>query len=340
MGDTVLRGAARRCSAGDAGRRVGRRRRIADGDDRRRRPTVGRQPGDDVVDLAGHVLLTGRRRAPRPPRQGVPRRACCPTRPATCSARSRRWSPAGPSSTVDDTVERAERAARLMAAQRVHAPCARTPTRRSTTGCAASRRSSRCAGGVADVIDVEIVALCGWPITGPRRRRPAGPAASTRWPPGADVVGGCPHLDAGGTRAATEVSWRSPPSTASASTCTPTRRWTPSVDGLADLADARDRRPGSRTRSRRATASASACSRRAPAARVAEAVAAAGIAVVALPATNLYLQGRDHQQAMPRGLTAVRALLRRRRRRGRRRRQPAGPVQPARPGVPVRDRRR
>ena len=42
---------------------------------------------------------------------------------------------------------------------------------------------------------------------------------------------------------------------------------------------------------------------------IAEAVAAAGIAVVALPATNLFLQGRDHQQAMPRGLTAVRALL-------------------------------
>ena len=44
--------------------------------------------------------------------------------------------------------------------------------------------------------------------------------------------------------------------------------------------------------------------------RVAEAVAAAGIAVVALPATNLYLQGRDRQQAMPRGVTAVRALRR------------------------------
>ena len=44
--------------------------------------------------------------------------------------------------------------------------------------------------------------------------------------------------------------------------------------------------------------------------RVAEAVAAAGIAVVALPATNLYLQGRDRQQAMPRGVTAVRALQR------------------------------
>ena len=41
---------------------------------------------------------------------------------------------------------------------------------------------------------------------------------------------------------------------------------------------------------------------------VAELVAAAGISVVALPATNLYLQGRQHQEAMPRGVTAVHAL--------------------------------
>jgi cytosine deaminase len=39
--------------------------------------------------------------------------------------------------------------------------------------------------------------------------------------------------------------------------------------------------------------------------RVSEHVAEAGIAVVALPQTNLFLQGRDHQVAMPRGLTAV-----------------------------------
>src|SRR5690606_1678111 len=45
-------------------------------------------------------------------------------------------------------------------------------------------------------------------------------------------------------------------------------------------------------------------------AAIAEQVAAAGIGVVALPATNLFLQGRDHQQAMPRGLTAVAALQR------------------------------
>jgi cytosine deaminase len=42
--------------------------------------------------------------------------------------------------------------------------------------------------------------------------------------------------------------------------------------------------------------------------RVSEAVAAAGIAAVALPQTNLYLQGRDQPRATPRGLTAVAAL--------------------------------
>jgi cytosine deaminase len=41
---------------------------------------------------------------------------------------------------------------------------------------------------------------------------------------------------------------------------------------------------------------------------VAALVAEAGIHVVALPQTNLFLQGRGSQQAMPRGLTAVKAL--------------------------------
>ena len=41
---------------------------------------------------------------------------------------------------------------------------------------------------------------------------------------------------------------------------------------------------------------------------IAEKVAAAGISIVALPSTNLFLQGRQQQQAMPRALTAVAAL--------------------------------
>jgi cytosine deaminase len=37
-------------------------------------------------------------------------------------------------------------------------------------------------------------------------------------------------------------------------------------------------------------------------------LAAAGVGVVALPQTNLFLQGRDMQSAMPRGLTAIKHL--------------------------------
>lgn len=44
-------------------------------------------------------------------------------------------------------------------------------------------------------------------------------------------------------------------------------------------------------------------------AEVARGVAAAGISVFPLPQTNLFLQGRDHPTATPRGLTAIRALL-------------------------------
>lgn len=42
--------------------------------------------------------------------------------------------------------------------------------------------------------------------------------------------------------------------------------------------------------------------------RLADDVAAAGISVICLPQTNLYLQGRDHLNSPPRGLTAVHLL--------------------------------
>ncbi|MEV0459125.1 hypothetical protein [Catellatospora methionotrophica] len=42
--------------------------------------------------------------------------------------------------------------------------------------------------------------------------------------------------------------------------------------------------------------------------RIADKVARAGIAVACLPQTNLFLQGRDHDRAVPRGLTALRVL--------------------------------
>jgi cytosine deaminase len=43
--------------------------------------------------------------------------------------------------------------------------------------------------------------------------------------------------------------------------------------------------------------------------RIAGEIAEAGVAVVTLPQTNLFLQGRDHPTSTPRGLTAIRPLL-------------------------------
>ncbi|MDY7106488.1 MAG: amidohydrolase family protein [Actinomycetota bacterium] len=43
--------------------------------------------------------------------------------------------------------------------------------------------------------------------------------------------------------------------------------------------------------------------------RIAEEIAEAGVGVVTLPQTNLFLQGRDHPTSTPRGLTAIRPLL-------------------------------
>ena len=66
---------------------------------------------------------------------------------------------------VEDTIERAERAARLLAANgfaavRSHADTTMDHGLRSIEALAEVRRR------VADVIDVQVVALCGWPIAG------------------------------------------------------------------------------------------------------------------------------------------------------------------------------
>ena len=104
---------------------------------------------------------------------------------------------------VDDIIERAERAARLMArngfrAVRTHADTTLENGLRSVEALAEVRRR------VADVIDVEIVALCSWPITGTAgadQRALLRDALGA----GADLVGGCPHLEESGTRDATDT---------------------------------------------------------------------------------------------------------------------------------------
>ncbi len=203
-----------------------------------------------------------------------------------------------------DTVRRAERAARLMAANgyravRTHADTTTEQGLRSVEALA----EVKCR--LADVIDVEIVALCGWPIVGAA-------AADQRallvdaMAAGADLVGGCPHLEQpGDIAAATEFFLQTATDHGVGVDLHTDETIDPNVLGLVELAtmvlDGFDHP---------VTASHCVSLGMQPADRqreIAELVASAGISVIALPHTNLFLQGRG-QAPMPRGLTAVAAL--------------------------------
>jgi len=206
---------------------------------------------------------------------------------------------------VDETIERAERAARLMAsngyrAVRTHADTTLEHGLRSIEALVEVKRR------VAGVIDVEIVALSGWPVmglNGADQRALLHDAMQA----GGDVVGGCPHLEGGDTLGPTEFFLQTAVDHGVGVDLHTDETLDPTARGLADLA-----RLVAEGFDHRVTAShcvslamQSEAERRA----TSEAVAAAGIGVVALPHTNLFLQGRGHAP-MPRGLTAVPDLRR------------------------------
>lgn len=158
---------------------------------------------------------------------------------------------------------------------------------------------------VADQCDLEIVALPSGHLSGPE-------AAATRTrlvdalAAGADVVGGCPHLDpdpAASIAAALEVA----AAAGVAVDLHTDETLDPTMLSLAELARQVSAsgfpHPVAASHCVSLGVQDEACQR-----EVAEAVAAAGIAIVALPLTNLFLQGRAHAVATPRGLTAVAAL--------------------------------
>jgi len=206
--------------------------------------------------------------------------------------------------TVEDTIERAERAVRLMVSRgataiRSHADTTHENGLTSVEALLEVRRR------VADICDLQIVALVSWPVTGPA-------GAETRallrdaLAAGADVVGGCPHLD-------------DDPHGANEVLLGIAAEFGRDVDlhtdetldigklALEDLA----RRVIASGFPHLVTASHCVSLGMQPPDRqreIAELVAEAGISVVALPQTNLFLQGRDVQTAMPRALTAVKAL--------------------------------
>jgi cytosine deaminase len=149
------------------------------------------------------------------------------------------------------------------------------------------------------VVDLQLVALVN--DTG-------GPLLRAALRAGADVAGGCPHFEDDPARAVAACL------DAAGDAGVPVDLHTdetldPAARSLAALADLVSRTGFAHP----VTASHCVSLSMLPLAEqedIAARTAAAGIAVVALPQTNLYLQGRGHPVATPRGLTAVGPLLR------------------------------
>ena len=206
--------------------------------------------------------------------------------------------------TYADTVERAERAVRLMVANgatliRSHA---------DTTieiGLMSVQALAEVRSRVADICDLQIVSLVSWPVTGAAG---ADNRALLRdaLDAGADIVGGCPHLD-DDPHEANEVLLGIAGDAGRDVDLHTDETLDSNKLSLEDLAN----RIIATGFPHRVTASHCVSLGMQPEIRqrhVAELVAEAGISVVALPHTNLFLQGREHQHAMPRALTAVKAL--------------------------------
>ena len=206
--------------------------------------------------------------------------------------------------TVADTIERAERAVRLMVrngvtAIRTHADVTEWNSLDSVEALLEVRSRTK------DIVDLQICALLGWPLSGQdgKANLARGKAAIKL---GVDLLGGCPHLDVdavGANIALLEL--------ASELGCGLDLHTDEHTDvdriSLEDLAE----RVIATGFSNSVTAShcvSLGMQNLETQKRISEKVATANIGVVTLPHTNLFLQARDNHTAPPRGLTAISAL--------------------------------
>jgi cytosine deaminase len=202
--------------------------------------------------------------------------------------------------TQADIVARAERALRIhlalgTTAVRTHVNVGGAMGMRALTALIDVRERWR------GLVDVQVVALVASPLAGQ-----AGKDLRQALREGADVAGGCPHLDPdpdGAVGICLDAAGAAgvPMDLHTDETLNPRMRTLATMAGLVT----RTGFPHQVTASHCVSLG---VQEPAVQQRTAEAVAAAGMAVVALPQTNLYLQGRDHPAATPRGLTAVRPL--------------------------------
>ena len=209
---------------------------------------------------------------------------------------------------ADDTAARAERAARLIVANgataiRTHADLTSENGMSSVEVLLDLRDRLRVEG----LVEMQVVALCGWPVADGSVAADSQLAllrqAIAR---GVDLIGGCPHLE-DDPDAAVDTFMAVASDHGLGVDLHMDETLDPRRFALPHLAEWVVRnRPGVGV-----TASHCVSLGMQPhevQVRTADLVAEAGISVVTLPSSNLFLQGRDHQQAMPRALTAVAAL--------------------------------
>ena len=207
--------------------------------------------------------------------------------------------------TFDDIYLRATRAARALVANgatriRTHVDT----TNGSTLHVKALRQVAK---DLAALCDIQVCALVEWPITGTEGAANRRLAEQARLD-GADLIGGCPHLDVD-PHAANSVFLDLARDLDCGLDLHVDETLATDMLSLADLADQYLSRPIDQP------VTASHCvslGMQSPDTqkRVAQLLSRADIAVVTLPQTNLYLQGREHASAVPRGLTALHTLRR------------------------------
>jgi cytosine deaminase len=261
------------------------------------------RPGDDVLDGEGRLLLPAMAEA----HAHLDKAFLAETVPnptgdlmgAILAMETHRSS-----ITVADTEARAERAARLMVAN--GATAIRTHADLTTTnGCTSVEALIAVRDRLRGLVDIQVFALCGWPsigLEGTEQRALLRDAIAM----GIDGIGGCPHLETDAA-AAHEMFLAIAGEAGLPIDLHTDEHVDPARISLHDLA-ARVLATGFPYGVTASHCVSLGMQPETAQQRVAAAVAEAGIHVVALPSSNLYLQGREQQQHMPRALTAVRAL--------------------------------
>lgn len=207
---------------------------------------------------------------------------------------------------IADTLTQADIVARADRALRLHLALGTTAVRTHVNvGGAMGMRALVALTGVRErwrgLVDLQLVALVANPLAGQ-----AGKDLRQALREGADVAGGCPHLDPdpdGAVGICLDAAGEAgvPMDLHTDETLNPRMLTLATMAGLV----LRTGFPHQVTASHCVSLG---VQEPRVQQRTAEAVAAAGIAVVALPQTNLYLQGRGQAAATPRGLTAVTPL--------------------------------